>query len=520
MHLQSFVIELLEDLVISQRAATLGGHKGLDYVPGQTLLGACAARLYRSLGSQAYAVFHSGAVRFGNTYCLDPRGRPAWPMPLCLHRKKGESPKEEGAERLDPEKVFNLPFDEDELCDSQPKQLREGYVNTRGDLVNPGRAMRMKTAIEPGTGRAAEAQLFGYDALARGTRLGGWIEADDSIDKTLFDDIVAALTEPMLLGRSRSAEYGHARFEAADPGFALPSSGPLADGELTLWLLSDLALTDKDGQPSLDPDPTQLGLGAGAVDWGATFLRTRRYAPWNGKRRSPDLERWVLQQGSVIRLRLYGDPDPTALLEMCTAGLGLYRECGLGRVWVNPPLLVELQQTISKERAAAEDLHPDTTAKAGDDPVAKDPLIVWLRSQVETEGSRERMDTQARAIAAEYQERLAAARRELGISSDELFGPSRSQWGGVLETARGSRPDRLLEDLFETGDAVVKRDAEGWKEEFFDGRRRVKLADWLKASLEEWIAKEELPEVAVRDLPRLVQRLAHLCRTDTERRAQ
>ena len=39
----AFEIELLDDLVISARSATTGGHQTLDYIPGQTLLGACAA---------------------------------------------------------------------------------------------------------------------------------------------------------------------------------------------------------------------------------------------------------------------------------------------------------------------------------------------------------------------------------------------------------------------------------------------------------------------------------------------
>jgi len=249
-------------------------------------------------------------------------------------------------------------------------------------------------------------------------------------------------------------------------------------------------------------------------------LRTRRYAPWNGKRGSPDLERWVIQQGSVIRLRLDDEPNAAALIERCTAGLGLHRECGLGRVWINPPLLADLHPNFGKVIEPQIAPKPGDVADTADHPAASDPLILWLRSQVETEGNRERIETQAQAIAGEYRERLAAARRELGISKDELFGPSRSQWGSVLETARAKTGNELLGALFETKDAVVKTTGEGWKEEFFEKNRRVKLGDWLKTRLSAWVDPEAVPARSTRDFPRLVQRLAHLCRTDTEKRPQ
>ena len=527
---QAFVIETLEDLVISQRSATLGGHRGLDYIPGQTLLGACAARLYQALGTASYAVFHSGAVRFGNAYCLDPGGQPAWPMPLCWHQAKGGRVARPTADpvrsALVSQQIYNMQW-RTELPDrAQPKQLREGYVSAQGAWLKPKLSMRMKTAIEPGTGRAAEAQFFGYDALHRGTRLGGWIDADDGIDAALFERIILALTGPVLLGRSRSAEYGRARFEPVESPAGSPTPGPARGTSATLWLLSDLALQDEHGQPSLEPSPMHLlGLAGGRVDWDKTFIRTRRYAPWNGKRGTPDLERWVIQQGSVIRLDLDQAADHDRLRAHCQAGLGLYRECGLGRVWVDPWLLEPEQPTFAPADAARPEDAVIATAAPAVDPRAQDPLILWLRSQVDGEGSRERIEREARRLASAFQERLIQARRELGVANDALFGPSRSQWGRVLETARSEPGARLLTALFEGiggREAVIKETATGWQELFFDRHRsrRTSLASWLRSALDRWIAEDARPSGSTRDLPRLVQRLAHCCRTDTETRPQ
>jgi CRISPR-associated protein Csx10 len=533
MHRQPFVIELMEDVVISQRAATLGGHGSLDYLPGQALLGACAARLYRTLGQHAYAVFHSGMVRFGNAYCLGADDAPAWPVPLCWHQAKTEAAADRS--RLDDGSVYNFQHGNprDLLGGAQPKQLRDGYVSDDGALHKPRRVMRMKTAIEPGTGRAGHAQLFGYQALIRGTRLGGWIEADAALEEGLFQQIVAALTGPLLLGRSRSAEYGQARFAPAAPDFEPPEPGAGSGTDLcqslTLWLLSDLALMDDQGQPTLEPAPEHVGLVAGDVDWSRTFLRTRRYAPWNGKRGAPDLERWVIQQGSVVRLNLAAPLDRIDLLALCSSGLGLYRECGLGRVWVDPPLL----ETVQPEFAPAEQRRDDGADGVPDQ--SKDPLILWLKEQVGGGTDRERVERLARDLATAFAAKVSSARRERGISDKEVFGPSRSQWGRVLETARVKPASELLAALFVGDDAVIKPTAEGWREVFFGQSRSLSLAAWIESRLrvlETDRARDQarpdsadaidaqLKSVELKHLPRLVQRLAHHCRNDMEQRAQ
>jgi hypothetical protein len=501
MRSHAFAIELLEDAVISRRAATLGGHERLDYLPGQTLLGACAARLYGRLGrDQGYLVFHSGKVRFGNAWPLAPDGQPAWPMPLAWHEKKAD-PATHNSARLDPEKVFNFQHHQGEFEDgAQPQQLRIGYVDAVGRLHQPVRYLRMKTAIDPDSGRAAEAQLFGYEAIARGTRLGGWIEADQDIDEALFEQITKSLEGELLLGRSRSAEYGRARLSAVT--FHPPAPGAFIGNCLTVWLLSDLAVADEWGQPTLEPRPEYLGLPRGRIDWSRTFIRTRRYAPWNGARRAPDLERWVIQQGSVITYALETAPA-LVLLDHCAAGLGLHRECGLGRVWINPHLLAEEHPAwgpVADQRTG-----PDKPA------LPDHPLVAWLESQVSGDARRQQIEQLARGIATDFAAQRRKAARERGLPANEDFGPSRSQWGRVLEAARSQSGDELLERLFGGNSAIIKPESEGWGEKFFDHRHKsqLTLAQWLN---------ERLADERRQDLARLVQRLAHRCRETTERR--
>ena len=63
MHHAALILTLSADAVFSARAATLGGHEGLDHIPGAALLGWAAGQLYGGGGRKAYILFHSGKVR-------------------------------------------------------------------------------------------------------------------------------------------------------------------------------------------------------------------------------------------------------------------------------------------------------------------------------------------------------------------------------------------------------------------------------------------------------------------------
>ena len=157
-------LTLLEDVIVNERPATEGAHASLDYLPGVLLLGAAAARLYAGLSRpEAWTLFHSGQVQFGDALPLVDE-HPGWPMPLCWHEKKSEKAITNG--RIDPAKVSKGRFTDDE--NAQPKQLRAGYVRADGRHLSGHKSFRMKTALDPASGRIAEAQLFGYESIDAG----------------------------------------------------------------------------------------------------------------------------------------------------------------------------------------------------------------------------------------------------------------------------------------------------------------------------------------------------------------
>ncbi len=473
---QALRIDLIEDCVFSASAATEGGHKSLDRIPGAALLGAAASRRYDAFDRRdAYLLFHSGKLRFSDATPWDGHAI-GWPTPLCWHYRKlaGYQETEQGVTRLRADKIINRLRDSAEQ-QRQIKQLRGGYVHADGRYSTPARELRLKTAIAPETGRAEKAQLFGYDALLRGQRFIAFVEADDDIDQARFDEIIDALTGEQLLGRSRSAEYGRCAITAVelDP----VQAGDANKDELILWLLSDLALADAFGNPKTEPAPEDFGLGGCQIDWSRTFLRTRRYSPWNSARQGYDSERLVVQAGSVIALSGKSD-DTDAPQRLHENGAGLHREAGLGRVWVNPALLATLRPRFDEPA-------PLSRADGEVEKPANDPLIQWLESRADI-GWREIVEKLVREHLDKYRNAISASRRFNGITGDLTYGPSRSQWAGVGSVARNQTGRKIFEDLFQGAKARIKPKGEGWNIEIpakKAGQPPQKLAEWLKAKL-------------------------------------
>jgi len=500
MRQQALKFTLIEDVVVNERAATEGGHAGLDYLPGMLLLGAAAARLYAGLSRpDAYRLFHAGQVRFGDALPLAD-DRPCWPMPLCWHEQKGVSAVSDG--RLDADKVRNLQFGgfPDGI---QPKQLRAGYVRTDGYRLSVRQALRMKTAIDPQTGRVAEAQLFGYEAIAAGQAFVARIQGDDDLPDALWDALIAALSEAgeLLLGRSRSAEYGRVRVaiwnDTATLEPAEAKAGP--PRQLTLWCLSDLALLDDWGQPTLAPTPAALGLTRGAIDWEHSFLRFRRYAIWNAYRDGYDLERQVVQRGSVITLTLKEQDPPWTAGERAqfTGGVGMHREAGLGWVCLDAQLLAQALPTFTPE------ITPTLPVQVAAPP---HPLIAWLKAGQSGDASRSTAEQAAREQKAELKERYRLARAFAGVAERLPIGPSPSQWGSVYERARltdsGDLPG-LRRALCEGTDAICKPQGEGWQDQFRDATGVRTFHAWFQET-----ATQLASVAALRVFAREAQRVA------------
>ncbi|MGV6817456.1 MAG: hypothetical protein ACWA44_09360 [Thiotrichales bacterium] len=463
-------IELLDDCIFSARAATTGGHQTLDRVPGSALLGAAATALYPKLDqSDSFALFHSGKMRFGDG--LPWNGSTSGlPVPLSWHHPKKQSYQDAG--RLNAAKIFNFTHNNQMTEGEQPKQMRKGYVHLDGAFSEPAHSSRLKTAIDASTGRSQEAQLFSYDALHKGQCFVTSVEADDEISSELFDEVIDSLKQTTLLGRSRSAEYGHVSISAIAYAQSLPSRS-IAEDTIQLWLLSDLALNTPHGEATVQPDGETLGLPKASIDWSKSFLRHRRFSPWNAARHGYDRERLVLEAGGIITLKLNGIAQEEAINKLQN-GLGLYREAGLGKVWINPDLLLSTHPEFLEER--------DVTQPS--EPVKPDhPLIVWLENKTNTSWKAV-AEAKARQLESEYFDVIDQSIKLNGIPDNVPYGPSKSQWGEISSRAKSRPANQLFDSLFNGESAAIKPKGEGWDIEVLDDQGQYrKLAEWLKTEM-------------------------------------
>ena len=481
----SFEVTLKQPLIISRNAASSGSHQSLDYLPGSVFLGLAASRLYAGLDMEAaWALFHSGSVRFGDGLPLHGN-ECAYPAPLSLHAAKGAVADNNGV--FDAAVLFD-PALAPPTADIQPVQIRQGYVTESGRKVQPRMQQTLKTAIDRRTGSAADGQLFGYEALSEQQRFRFTLSADDGISEGLWQQLIDALKGDAALGRSRTAQFGAVHINQSHKN--MESNAPVnAGNQLCLWLQSDLALS-RAGQPVLQPDPDLLGLPEGSL-WLAekSHLRSRRYSVFNAYRRSFDPERQVITRGSILRFAL-----PRALtaeeLSALNQGIGLYTECGLGQVLINP---IMLQHTSPQFTTALPEADPAKQTASRPDT----PLIRVLMHRAGHTGDAQLNQETANILFTELCTKIDQARRFAGLKAGQTLAlvPGRSQWGRLKQLASDYRHDAnaLWKALAESDDCVFRDRVEApWGLRYGPGNEE-KLFVWMKQALAPHKNKDSFP---------------------------
>ncbi len=372
--------------IFSARAATEGAHATAAAPTGAALLGWAAAR-YREF-DDPFAAFHGG-VRFGAAVPVGPDGKACAPMPKLFMAPKraraggiGEDGRIDGTVRIGHPK----PKNDGETPVQYAEVKKAPFVARTGYAVNPARGQRLRTATTDG--RAAEGQLFGYEHLAAEDRreFAALLEREgDSVSDDDWARLIGAFAGRTLrLGRARGTSYGGEYECRAEPGAEAPDTVPRGAKRLRVLAMSDLALADEYGTPCVEPDCGMLGLPPARFIGADSALSMRRWAPWNAKLQARDVERQVIEAGSVLTFQLDKalDEDLPA-----RAAVGLWREAGLGQIWIAPPFLAgesgaapEFERAGDREAAA-----PAAKGEGGD----LSALAEWCEAQLRRREERE-----------------------------------------------------------------------------------------------------------------------------------
>lgn len=317
---------LLSDVILNKSMATTGNVATLNYIPGSVFLGIVAKEIYGKTDKNDYDIFHSGKVKFGDA-TISNNGKPSYHYPICLYSDKLKPKGDKYLYHLLTPENYPKNADGDNI---QLKLVRGGYFNLESKTeLNITKRFSMKSERDKDTRKAQDAQLFGYEALKTGQSFVFTITYEDkSIVKTIED----ALIGKKRIGKSKTAEYSLVEIKEIEEF----KHQCISEEKYTLvYANSHLCFFDENGQPNLQPTTKDLGV-EGTVDWKKSHVRTYEYTSWNGKRNTPNAQRFCIARGSVFYIDKKNEGK--------TNFVGEYQAEGLGHILVNPSFLFEVKE--------------------------------------------------------------------------------------------------------------------------------------------------------------------------------
>ncbi|WFE21040.1 RAMP superfamily CRISPR-associated protein [Solwaraspora sp. WMMD937] len=386
------------------------------FVPGTSLLPMVAQALDQSANDRSATELITGGQVVVTNATVEVNDKRSLPVPRALHRPKDTDPDTEGTgpdEQHGDQPVQLINLLRPRTDDGRRLQPMTGYYvpdgrggirHAEADLVAQAHAVVDDTSQRPTEDSGG---LFVYEAIAAGTvlRCELWLPAGTKLDTKWLNGKHA-------IGRSRKDDYGHVTVEVIAPGRPLKAhsspdrtgdnidgdvnddGGDANNGQLVLWLLSDLLLSGPAGEPVTDPTVVgavlgkRLGVTLTLPDPGPDgppreLVTTRRVESWQRRWSMPRPSLTGLAAGSVIRFEMTGKLDRKRVLRVEATGLGERTAEGYGRIALQPPLLAADTVRLS-DPALPHDCgnaqKPGTEQQEGERPAEQQPgLAVELR---------------------------------------------------------------------------------------------------------------------------------------------
>lgn len=342
---QTFKVIFHSDIVLnSSSATTMGTADTLDYIAGSNFLGMVAsAGGYASFGEKAFDVFHSGKVRFGDGHIF--KSTQSLKLPFCYFTNKGDKLEEKTTlyyhHLLTAQKREEL-----KAQGIQLKQVRNGYFNQNGEIIELEYNYTQKSAYDKDTRRSKDKAMFGYKAIKRGAEFLFEVIFED---ENLKDAVTQKLVGFKKLGKSKNSQYGKIEIKEFSYTNTIKQK-QIENNLILLYAKSNLALINKDGNPLATPTPQSLQLPDNCkIDFEKSQIRTREYSSFNFARDTRDYERVIIEKGSVIAITLSNDFDLKEYENMLLKGVGNYLSEGFGEILINPEFLYEIKLFDTKK---------------------------------------------------------------------------------------------------------------------------------------------------------------------------
>ncbi|PDW01975.1 type III-B CRISPR module-associated Cmr3 family protein [Candidatus Viridilinea mediisalina] len=366
MQVITYRLRLQEPLLATQIMGDPNNSVSFDYIPGSLIRGMLVHRYMQQHpklhehevvhDTACRRLFFTATTRYLHAYPLTRNEERSLPTPLPLLKRKGDD-KEDG---LEVHNAAHKDFNRAEAAgNDQLKWVGKPFCTLNEEdltlLAPPQKRLTVHVARDPHKGRSTKkkGEIFQYEALAADQCFAGVILTEDAADAAT---IKAMLEGQAWLGRARSAGYGRVYIKIDEElstsswrEVALPAPRLKADDRVTLTLLSDAILRDKQGhyaltwskdmldKDMLDKDMLEsyLGFAIKHVDAARSFSATTISGGFNRTAQAPLAQSYSLAAGSTVSFTLAQAVDAATLARLEAQGIGERRTEGFGRIVFN-----------------------------------------------------------------------------------------------------------------------------------------------------------------------------------------
>jgi len=399
-----FQVEFLSDIVLPATSNNEGNIEQLDFIPGSNFLG-MVAKSYDNF-DDSFKVFHSGNVKFGDANILND-DKQTYKMPLSYFHKK-----------LEKEILYNhhLLVDKDFKEFGQLKQKRDDYITKDNYVVEIDYNYSQKSAYDKRNRRSLDKSMYGYSAIANGTKWQFSISIDDTISNKDINLIKSSIVGIKRLGKSKSAQYGLVDIKELGKKEDITDSN---SKDIILYANSRISLIDNDGNPTYDLQYLFDGLNPENIVYDKCQIKTSSFTPYNSTRQTKDYERICINKGSVIVLK---NIDKNIIPKF----VGAYQNEGFGEIILNPSFLMQKEFSLTKNNNKKDDTKKE--------PIKSD-LARFLQNKVNVK--KEKLD-----ILTDVDEFI---KDNKSLSKKKM----NSQWGQIRSICSTSNDKDIYEDVKE-----------------------------------------------------------------------
>jgi CRISPR-associated protein Csx10 len=484
-----YSLTTVDPVIISHSITADNAHEVTDFIPGNTILGMLASKLYSSMtANESWLAFHSGLCRFSHCYPV-VNNEICLPIPASWHFEKNVS------FHADQKLILQKLTDFSNLSAvrkpaTQYKQCKGLFINSHGELAAVQKDITTRTAIDRKTGSAHKGEndeggrLFTYAMISAGQQFGGWIDVDDT---AIAEQIKQALTGEHRIGRSRNTEFGRVKVILSENDLNVPANKSVKK-HLVVWCVTDCELLDQQGLPCFTPtaDSIHAELAGAKLLPENSFIIKSRINFYNQKRQGYDTEHHVIQQGSVLVYELATELNESTIASIQQQGIGINKQQGFGQVilnpqWSNKGFSTEHEQPLSLFTPLALKTKSRAIDTSSALPSGDSRLLQWINQKSSKHQSAAQSEQKVSKILVEIVKGYQNARQFNHIVDDYVIGPSASQWRRIFELIRYGEIDwqqKLFNDT--TGICKVKGDNLGWGCQWLVDNHLITFADYLK----------------------------------------